>query len=365
MPRFLLQRFAENPAEDGSLVHQLELESGQCRRVNPRNAAVVRDFYALVDEEGNRHQDAEHALGQIEGLAAPLIERLEEPGARLEGEDRYNLAIFIAMLWLRTPLWRERFRHTEEQLAEFIARHAPPDHYLAAARAAGEEITLAEAAAQRDEVIAALDCGGIEIDAPPERHVTVLFEHGKSTAWIIFRLDWTLIRAAASTFVIADEPVTVYEVEDGRARGSSAPLGSPAAEMVVPLGSRLALVLRPGADLLADAARDQGRELREITDVQIIEQLGRPVVWGEEEATGEQISDINLRSYAHAQSSLYGQSQGMLTDLRHDCRGALRERVTQLRPHDPSFTIFHQMPGEPERVWQMPHRPQRPARPRR
>ena len=363
IPRFLLRRFAENPAQDGSQVHQLDRQSGQCRRINPSNAAVIRDFYAVVDEEGTRHQDAEQLLGLVEQAAAPLIVALETPGTELRGEDRYNLAFFLATLWLRTPLWRERFQHTEEQLGEFLLRHAPPEHYQAAARAAGEEITLEEAHARREEVVAALDRRGIEVVAGHERHLAIMFEHAVSTAWILFRLDWTLLRCPdGQSLVIADEPVSTYEIEDGRATRAAFPLGSAAAEMAFPLDPTFVLLLTPNTDLLEEVAHDDGRALREITSAQVEEQLDRDVVWQELNATQQRIHDINLRSYANTQRWLYGQTQGVLTDLRHAARGADRARLSRLQPCDPGMTIVHGNRSQPPRVWQAPHRQARPRR---
>jgi len=131
-----------------------------------------------------------------------------------------------------------------------------------------------------------------------------------------------VVRApATAAYVLADEPVTVYEVEEGHACRSSAPLASVTAEMVVPLDPRFALVLSPNAEVLAGAARDNGRALREITGEEIAAQINRPVVWEERDATAEQIREMNLRSYAHAQNWMYGETQAALTDLRHLARG--------------------------------------------
>src|SRR6266496_4127493 len=92
LPRFLLRRFTEDPSRDGALVHQLEVESGRISATNPTNAAVIRDFYAVVDAEGLLSQEAERLLAVVEENAAPLIAGLSTRGTRFEEVDRFNLA---------------------------------------------------------------------------------------------------------------------------------------------------------------------------------------------------------------------------------------------------------------------------------
>lgn len=363
IPRFLLRRFASDPRRDGAPVHQMEVASGQITTPNPVNAAVIRDFYA-VEVAGERNQEAERLLAVIEDASAPLVVRLEAPRVRLDGADRYNLAFFLAILWLRTPRWRQRFQYTEEQLAETMLRNAPAEHHRAAARARGEEISLQEAERRRREVIAALDRGGVRVDAGNERHIAILLEQSPSSAWMLHQMDWTLLRAPGDAeFVIADEAVSVSELsEGGQAVGPTFPFAGTNAEMVVPLDPRFILTLRPNAELLQEIARDDGRALRNITTAQIGAQLDRPVAWEEREASAEEVEEMNLRSYAHAERWLYARDSVTLGRLKELATTIEAQRVLALRPRDPELVVVHERQGRPRQFWRAP---QRPARRRR
>jgi len=197
---------------------------------------------------------------------------------------------------------------------------------------------------------------------PVRRHIEVLFEHAATNAWIAFRHEWSIVRAPeGATYVLADEPVTVCEVDAGRARRVGKQLASARSEMVIPLDPRFALVLTPGADLLADAAHRS--VALEVTPEQIEAQLDLPVVWRESVATVEEVHDVNLRSYAHGQSWIYGQTQAVLTDTRRAARGSDRHRVADLRPRAFAYTV-RPIPGQPQLALRMPGRSLSRARPR-
>lgn len=120
--RFLLERFAVDRGK-GVKVCQLDKTTGRPRQVSPRDATVEKHFYS-IDIDGRRDPAVEEALGKIESVAAPLIRALEA-GDLPEGQQRAELALFIAMSWLRTPAWRQQTKSLHEQmtLAMFRETH--------------------------------------------------------------------------------------------------------------------------------------------------------------------------------------------------------------------------------------------------
>jgi hypothetical protein len=181
---------------------------------------------------------------------------------------------------------------------------------------------------------------------------------------MLFRMDWTLLRVPdGGEFAIADEAVPVSEIGgDGRAVSPSSPFADPNAEMLVPLDPSYVLTLRPNAELLQEIARDDGAALRNITTDQIVAQLGRPVVWEEREATAEEVEEMNLRSYAHAERWLYARDGATLERLRGLATTTEAARVDSLQPRDPDMVVVHEQQGQPQRVWRAPPRPPRRRR---
>jgi hypothetical protein len=209
-------------------------------------------------------------------------------------------------------------------------------------------------------VIAALDRRGIQVKVGNERHIAILLEQSTSSAWMLFRMNWTLLRAPSdSAFVIADEAVTINKMEGDRATGPSFPFAGQDTELVFPLDPDFVLTLRPNEELLREVELNDGRALRDITSEQIVAQLDRSVAWEESEATRAEVDDINLRSYASAERWLYGRDSAMLRTLHELATHAQADRVAALRPRDPDLVVVHEHRGEPDQVWRAPPRPSR------
>src|SRR5207245_1774871 len=103
--RFLLGRFAQE-GPSGRRVCQLEVGTGRPRQVSPRDATVAKHFYSIDIADGERSTVVEEVLGLIENVAAPLVAGLADGDDVPTGEKRAELALYIAMSKLRTPLWR-------------------------------------------------------------------------------------------------------------------------------------------------------------------------------------------------------------------------------------------------------------------
>lgn len=112
VPSFLLTRFSRE-TEQGLRICQLDTASARPKQVSPRDASVRKHFYSL-DIDGKRSPEVEDALGLVEQTAAPLIDGLALDRFPVH-EHRAELALFMAMSWLRTPAWREQNKSVMEQ----------------------------------------------------------------------------------------------------------------------------------------------------------------------------------------------------------------------------------------------------------
>jgi hypothetical protein len=124
----------------------LEKSTGRNRQVSPRDATVRRHFYSVdVDDGGRDSGGVEAVLGTIESAAAPLIGRIEAGSELPVRNDRLDLAMFLAVCWLRTPLWREQTAEIlEKATAAMFAMSVQFDPKMPQRALAGSEMTREE-----------------------------------------------------------------------------------------------------------------------------------------------------------------------------------------------------------------------------
>lgn len=97
VPRFYLSKFCD---QDGLVWAYSGLDKP--RGDKPEATAVETNFYSPIGADGERFDEAEKLLAQIEGNAAPLWEDLCE-GKVFVGEKRECIAVFLAAQYLRSP----------------------------------------------------------------------------------------------------------------------------------------------------------------------------------------------------------------------------------------------------------------------
>lgn len=97
LPRFYLDNFAAS-----GLVAVYDRETDEVRLQQPVNTGVIGHFYTMEDAEGRRRFELEQLLSEYEGKAKPVINKLAAREA-IDGEERSDLAIFIALAAMRTP----------------------------------------------------------------------------------------------------------------------------------------------------------------------------------------------------------------------------------------------------------------------
>ena len=91
-----------------------------------------------------------------------------------------------------------------------------------------------------------------------------------------------------------------------------------------------------------------------------------PPTWELRTVDAPTVQEINLRTYASAQWSIYGPSQQVVQDVRTAAKRS-RARITELRPRPPRFVIFERKEGETSQSSARVYRPpaERPERRRK
>lgn len=300
MPQFLLKRFASDTG--GRRVWSLDKETGRSAELSIRDQAVIKDDNTLR-QLADSSPSPEEVLAMIEGRAAEATERLF---ARLPaGEyDRSNIALFAWMQDVRTPTGRDRLRFGMELFAKYWALQQVSDldnvrrHF----ERTGRSMSDGELQEFRRTTIQQIESGELLIGASHDHEVTGMFLAASEGAFKVANfMSWTLLRAPnEAEFILGDHPVAFFDPE--RPGKTAAWLSSDTVEVTLPLAPRTCLRFTPGPPELLDVA------------------VGQQIV-----------ADINLRTYASANWSIYGTSAHVVQQTRLLAK-RMRGKVAQMVP---------------------------------
>lgn len=126
VPRFLLQYFTD----DGKL-QVYDRERNEFRSQTPNRTAGEKSYYVFTDKKGKKHDELEKMFSAIEGTASSIIKELVEGKEKLSMQDKAELAMFIAALYLRVP---ESLKRGEDMVTkmtkEIMSRSARFDRHF-------------------------------------------------------------------------------------------------------------------------------------------------------------------------------------------------------------------------------------------
>jgi len=252
---------------------------------DPKTEAAEKHLYRIVTEDGEVCMDAEMILGRLEGQAAEILRRLEEPGVDLSADARSMLGLFVVMQRVRTPFGREWIKQVDENLAVARAKETLM-HGERSEGSGGGHLSPDE----REGLLEDLDSGAIWVESPPDRLTALMFLTWQEQAEILVnQCEWGIFRAPEGTeFVISDNPVAHYDPTLTRLGGGLGFLSSKYTTTNFPVDPSYAICIRP---------------------------RGHPA-WGDGVTDAATVQEINLMTYAWAEHAVYGRNQKVLTDLR-------------------------------------------------
>lgn len=98
VPKFLLEYFAEN-----NLFWVYDRKNNEYRQQTPKSTTGEKGFYTFNTKEGEKLDDLEKMFAKIEGKASLVVKTLVEGKTKVSFEEKVDMAIFIASLYLRIP----------------------------------------------------------------------------------------------------------------------------------------------------------------------------------------------------------------------------------------------------------------------
>jgi hypothetical protein len=226
IPQFYLAKFADPRFPKKVWKYRFDLDKWSPNPKSPRSLASVIDYYVATDDNGNRDETAEELTGLVETATAELFRRLE-PGADLSDSDRSTLALFVALMSLRTRL-------LHEEVGDFVARVDETALLMAAAMAEGDP-----ASAQIRELLKTH-----KIRVSHQFGMGIALSLLEDVAKTIFSMGWTLVVAPADEyFVTSDDPYRQVD-PDADPPSHLAGLANPNIEVSLPLTRKWAFFAR-------------------------------------------------------------------------------------------------------------------------
>jgi Protein of unknown function (DUF4238) len=201
--------------------------------------AAQKDYYSVKTENGAKLQDAEMILSRVEGLAAPILQRVEEH-RNVSPEDRGMLALFLAFACLRTPKFRDAAEDLLSESLMAFSRKLASDRAKFAETVKSAESALGESFGDPEELRRAMTEERIQVKARPEYSIKVMFEDALQHATMIESMVWSVREADEDNLLVtSDTPVVLNNPSCLEGNGPPTPL---TLEVVFPISPKLVLL---------------------------------------------------------------------------------------------------------------------------
>lgn len=325
VPRFLLQRFAEESAARPAAMWRLDKRTGSNRRANVQNESVIGHYYRGPADAPARHLP-EQVLSTVEGLTAEILGRLAQPGSRVAPDDTEILALFLLLQKMRTPAGRRAIKFHDEVFIRLATEVnlQDKDGFRDAMKASGDYVSDVDCEENRLALLRDFGEGRVHLESTPEREIAGMFMALRPIAKELAEgtYTWTVLRTntTSSPFILSDSPVALFDPRhDGQ--GGLGFRSSEETQTTLPLDPSFCLYLHPGPR-------------------RFLERL----------ATPDEVAEINLRTYAWADVCVYGNSHASVVNTRIYAEHH-PERLHLVRRREGTTWIGQQVEGAPEGVF--------------
>lgn len=183
-------------------------KTGEQNSATPQETGFSRHFYSIKRPDGSYDTTIEDNLAKIESAASPIYRNLLD-GKIPSGKAKMDFALFLASMYLRTPVMRRMFA---EGLSQGIQIHmyATAQHPQAFAshldsyeRKKGKSLSDEEKSKLRDDLS---DLSNLQMLIPRERTLQVL-QMTEELADILWRMTWSLLIPKNGFLITSDNPV--------------------------------------------------------------------------------------------------------------------------------------------------------------
>ncbi|MBD0746175.1 DUF4238 domain-containing protein [Streptomyces sp. CBMA152] len=240
VPRLLLRRFA-----DGQRIMRVPLEGGERRLVGIADVTVHRDFYSMLDENGQLDDTVEDLLAELEGKAAKVIREVIDGSWPLPIGERAVLAEWMAAQNARIPAARKAHNEMADHLGKVvIAMGGKPEIRRRLEETSTEPVSDEQVDALWDELT---DFDSYYAEMSVNDHMASMGQSMVTAYEVFMARSWGLIRFERRTLLIPDHPVTLVRADD-MPSFLGVGIGN-AAAILMPIDRRAAIIMAsPGHD---------------------------------------------------------------------------------------------------------------------
>ena len=342
LAQLLLRRFATATPGDVPRLFQLDRRSGQPRKVTSKDAGFEKNLYTVIGDDGEPSRLLEGALSIVEHYAAPALARLKAEPFELNTADRQTIAMYLAFQDSRTPAGNRRTQGVSQTMLELEAatwlgseegfrtwhrQHMPSQD---------SDVEIEE---RRQRMLGRLQAGAVRFQQPRAQAHRVMLTTLNDIATHIYALSWVLLEVPPGVdaeFVLGDRGLSMVDPAPTHPWTGDSWSSSDAAETVIPLSPRAALLVTPGPPTIAR----------------------QPV-------EGDEVLQLNLRAYGWSERFVFGRTQKLVTDLhataKRRCRDVPMPRgpsqmvMAEADPNDPTVGQHNLRRGWPRGIWSDDH----------
>jgi hypothetical protein len=246
LPQFYLRSFTDAEGK----VRVIDRASGREFTTGTTNVFVERDYYTVssVDAEDD-HALNEGLYAKVEGVAAPVFEKLRAAAFPLDGPARSEFASFMALQLSRGRMFRRLMEQLTDQLGRSMLRaaaDAPPSYWEAKRaewQANPEGPEPPPPLGEKDRQM--LRQGTSFVIEPRREHVVDMsFAHLEKLTFVLMAMTWRLIVFDEPCLFSSEHPLSYWRESSPTDGGDGIGLVT-ADEVRLPIGPWSALVLTP------------------------------------------------------------------------------------------------------------------------
>ena len=243
---YLSQMYLRGFADKSDQVWVYNRQNSLYTRQGVINTAVIKDFNMINSPEGQKSDEIERFIADVESSTKPILERFDKGDLTLQGEDRANLALFVGLLATRTPAFDKRYRSYEEKVGRMQMKGttstvaAAEEMLRGFERATGTD--MSDVTAQ--EMYENIRDDNYEVEIPRQNSIKAMMELALEITQAVDKMNWGVTSAPQGTaFVTCDNPVTVLR-PSSLANDKHFGMLTPGAWTFLPLSERTMLSFR-------------------------------------------------------------------------------------------------------------------------
>lgn len=302
VPEFYLKSFAGHDPE-GS--RHLWVYDKRCnadpRPQTPENTTVERGYYSFETKTGIDEQ-LETLFGELEGEAAPIFARLQEPAATLSYSEIGFLAQFLSLSHVRVPKTRNVMIEHKQIEAFEAARILSTRPDLLRSFLAGKTPTLDGRLVREEELAEILSNAerDFRVQVDPKAALIDAVKLAGELPQLLYRMNWIVCDAPAQHhFVTSDAPVCVY-----------LPTGSGTAIFGGGFGRdevQISFPVSPKVLLFIDRRHGKESHFRTSANERFVHEMNKRMVWNAERFLISSIRDSVVRALTNEARATVGQ----------------------------------------------------------